>query len=120
MKTFITFILASFLSLGAMAESDIKSQGDRQHRQPPSPEKMVARMTEELSLSSEQAEQITAILEGSHEQIKASRENVREIHQQTHQKISEVLTPEQQETFDANREKRREKMQQHREQRQQP
>ena len=107
MKILSFFIITALLSVTVLAESANSSSPDsRRHH--PSPEKVVAHLTEELALSDTQASQILSILEAKKVEMKASSENRKEQRKAIHLAINEVLTEEQQQTFQELREKRRE------------
>ncbi len=83
-------------------------------RHQPDPDRTLARLTETLDLSTEQQEQVEAILEEGF----AKRAEVREAHrsemetlrEQNHTSLAAALTPEQVEKLDQLREDRQERM----------
>ncbi len=75
--------------------------GEREHFQ----EKMLEQFNRKLSLTSEQQQKVTVILQEKRSKIDALRAEVRpkfeEIRNTTHLEIRQLLTPEQQKKFDA-------------------
>jgi Spy/CpxP family protein refolding chaperone len=74
----------------------------------------IDKMAEELNLTPEQKDKISAIMKDSDEQIKAqmqkARDNVKAIWDDSNQKIKGTLTPEQVQKFDKMEKERQEKM----------
>ncbi len=76
--------------------------------------KKLAKLTEKLSLSTEQSEKISQILKEGWEKIKTEREamkkRVKELREASDKKIEELLSEEQKNKFREYREKRKERM----------
>jgi len=105
MNKLLILLLASLLSLSALADKD-NGYGNKQPQQSPNPEKRLKHLKEELSLSDQQASEITAIMKKSHEEARQFRENMK---QKTNAEIMQVLTPEQQKQFVSMKKERKEK-----------
>lgn len=77
-------------------------------------EKMVTKLIEKLELDDGRASEVRAILDASHEQRKALREEMREkqkaLREVTKSNLATVLTEEELEKFEKMLEKKREKM----------
>lgn len=108
MTKLIVLLLSSLLSLSALADKDNGyGYGNKDPKQSPNPEKRLKHLKEELSLTDQQASEITAIMEKSHQEARQFRENMKK---KTNAEIMQVLTPEQQKQFASMKKERKEKV----------
>ncbi len=94
------------------------------HRQPPTPDEQVARMTKRYNLSSDQQAQIKPILANQQQQMQALRQDsslsqedrmakVKSIRDDSSAKISALLNDSQKQKFAQDQQRRQEHMQEH-------
>jgi protein CpxP len=94
------------------------------HRQPPTPDEQVARMTKRYNLSSDQQSQIKPILANQQQQMQALRQDsslsqadrmakVKSIRDDSSAKISALLNDSQKQKFAQDQQRRQEHMQEH-------
>jgi protein CpxP len=114
---------AAFAQDNAPAAPDASAQqGD--HRQPPTPDEQVARMTKRYNLSSDQQSQIKPILANQQQQMQALRQDsslsredrmakMKSIRDDSSAKISALLNDSQKQKFAQDQQRRQEHMQEH-------
>lgn len=94
------------------------------HRQPPTPDEQVARMTKRYSLSSDQQTQIKPILANQQQQMQALRQDsslsredkmakMKSIRDDSSAKIQAILNDSQKQKFAQDQQRRQERMQEH-------
>jgi Spy/CpxP family protein refolding chaperone len=122
-------ILATGLTLGsaavfaqdAPAAPDASAQ--RGHRQPPTPDEQVARMTKRYNLSADQQTQIKPIIEDAQQKMMALRGDssmsrddkmakMKSIHEDSNTKISAILNDTQKQQFTQDQQRMQERMMQ--------
>jgi Spy/CpxP family protein refolding chaperone len=108
-----TFVIAAVLGLALMSLAPLAVQARGRHGQPPSPERAVERLTQQLDLSDEQQGKVHAILEESftqrHELRDQHRQEMEAMRDATEDQLSAVLTGEQMDELLEMREERRER-----------
>lgn len=108
-------LTASVLGLGMLSLVPVAAQawgrGGRGH---PSPDRAVERLTEELTLTADQQQQVKAILEqefAKREELRAThRKEMDALRDETHKSLTDVLSPDQVQKLDQLREERRDRM----------
>jgi periplasmic protein CpxP/Spy len=127
----ISGLLATGLTLcsaAAFAQQDTPAPGASAqqggHRQPPTPDEQVARMTKRYNLSSDQQAQIKPILANQQQQMQAVRQDsslsredrmakMKSIRDDSSTKISALLNDSQKQKFAQDQQRRQEHMQEH-------
>lgn len=105
MNKLLIILLSSLLSLSALADKD-GGHGKNDQQQSSHPEKRLKHLKEELSLTDQQASEISAIMKKSREEARQFRANIKK---KTNAEIMQVLTPEQQKQFSSIKQERKEK-----------
>jgi periplasmic protein CpxP/Spy len=124
-------ILATGLTLGsaaAFAQQDSPAPGASAqqggHRQPPTPDEQVARMTKRYNLSADQQAQIKPIIADQQQKMLALRQDsslsqddkmakMKSIHEDSNTKIQAILNDTQKQQFAQDQQRMQERMQQH-------
>ncbi len=99
MKTLISAILITLLSLTAVAGGHSDKQGHNR----------MEKMIKKLDLNEQQAQQVQDILDSNKAERKAIREQMEALREKTNQELSQVLTGEQMDKLTSMQEKRKEK-----------
>jgi len=107
----IVLVLVLGIALGAVGEIFInqrvlgaRPQGQTQNQTAPNPSRAVVRLTNELSLTSEQQKQLSGILTDMQQGFNVIRQQMNpqfdEIRERGHDQIRQILTPEQRPKFE--------------------
>ena len=108
-----TGLLATAICLIALSLAPLAAHARGRGRHEPAPERVVERLSEQLDLSDEQAEQVRQILDRRFEERRelrdSHRQEMEEFRAQTEGEIAEVLTAEQLEEMRRLREERRQR-----------